>query len=467
MLLKAVAYCLDRYGLLLLNDAGPAVTGASLHRHQRGAAGQEDPHARSRSDLRDRWSSPTSFLRNVRLPAIALGAAAASPRSLIGGIYPAIVQQFRSSRTPSDKEAPYIGRNIEATRQAYGIDANGGTVNHARTTAPTPTSAAGRRCVNGHRRRSRTSACSTRPSSTPTFTPAPADPQRSTTSPRSSTSTGTRVNGRTAGLRRRGPRARRLDKLTGKQTNWLNRHTVYTHGYGFVAAPANTDRHRPGRRLRLHRPGGTARRPAPHQGRPAADLLRRADRRDYSIVGSTAGPRRRVRPAGSGQRATRHYRTPAPAACRSALLPPARCSRSTSARRTSCSPTWSTTTRRSSTSATRASGSRRSRRSSPSTATRTRRSSTAGSTWIVDGYTTSATYPYSQQVDLRATSPDSHDRTSGTALQAEQNINYIRNSVKATVDAYDGTVTLYEFDDNDPVLKAWNKAFGGNIIKPE
>ena len=43
----------------------------------------------------------------------------------------------------------------------------------------------------------------------------------------------------------------------------------------------------------------------------------------------------------------------------------------------------------------------------------------------------------------------------------------MRNSVKATVDAYDGTVTLYEFDDTDPVLKAWNKAFGGNLIKPK
>ena len=43
----------------------------------------------------------------------------------------------------------------------------------------------------------------------------------------------------------------------------------------------------------------------------------------------------------------------------------------------------------------------------------------------------------------------------------------MRNSVKATVDAYDGTVTLYEFDDQDPVLKAWNKAFGGNLIMPK
>ena len=46
---------------------------------------------------------------------------------------------------------------------------------------------------------------------------------------------------------------------------------------------------------------------------------------------------------------------------------------------------------------------------------------------------------------------------------ARQDINYIRNSVKATVDAYDGTVTLYEFDEQDPVLKTWKKAFRGTV----
>jgi uncharacterized membrane protein (UPF0182 family) len=85
--------------------------------------------------------------------------------------------------------------------------------------------------------------------------------------------------------------------------------------------------------------------------------------------------------------------------------------------------------------------------------------------WILDGYTTSSSYPYSQQVDLRqATSDATSDR--GTVLLDRQNVNYIRNSVKATVDAYDGTVSLYAFDDNDPVLKAWNQAFGGDIVKP-
>ena len=43
----------------------------------------------------------------------------------------------------------------------------------------------------------------------------------------------------------------------------------------------------------------------------------------------------------------------------------------------------------------------------------------------------------------------------------------MRNSVKATVDAYDGTVKLYQFDDQDPVLKAWNQAFGGHLITPK
>ena len=46
-----------------------------------------------------------------------------------------------------------------------------------------------------------------------------------------------------------------------------------------------------------------------------------------------------------------------------------------------------------------------------------------------------------------------------------QDVNYIRNSVKATVNAYTGKVTLYEFDQNDPVLKTWMKAYPG-IIQP-
>lgn len=86
--------------------------------------------------------------------------------------------------------------------------------------------------------------------------------------------------------------------------------------------------------------------------------------------------------------------------------------------------------------------------------------------WIVDGYTTSAGYPYSKKTTLSGATTDAltTNSTSITA-QADTSINYIRNSVKATVDAYDGTVSLYQWDTTDPVLKTWSKAFP-NSVKP-
>ena len=85
--------------------------------------------------------------------------------------------------------------------------------------------------------------------------------------------------------------------------------------------------------------------------------------------------------------------------------------------------------------------------------------------WIIDGYTTSAGYPYSQTTSLGTATTDAltANSTSITA-QSNRNINYIRNSVKATVDAYDGTVVLYQWDDKDPVLKTWMKAFPNTVI---
>jgi uncharacterized protein len=87
--------------------------------------------------------------------------------------------------------------------------------------------------------------------------------------------------------------------------------------------------------------------------------------------------------------------------------------------------------------------------------------------WIIDGYTTSAGYPYSQATSLSTATADAVtiNSTSITA-QTNQKVNYIRNSVKATVDAYDGTVSLYQWDEKDPVLKTWMKAFP-NTVKPK
>ncbi|HHY34013.1 MAG TPA: UPF0182 family protein [Firmicutes bacterium] len=66
--------------------------------------------------------------------------------------------------------------------------------------------------------------------------------------------------------------------------------------------------------------------------------------------------------------------------------------------------------------------------------------------WVIDAYTVSANYPYSQ--------PD-----------AETGVNYVRNSVKAVVDAYDGKVTFYRFDETDPIISTYQKIFPG-LLKP-
>lgn len=75
--------------------------------------------------------------------------------------------------------------------------------------------------------------------------------------------------------------------------------------------------------------------------------------------------------------------------------------------------------------------------------------------WIVDGYTTSLTYPNSQRISISGES---------TALgRPDDFVNYMRNSVKAVVDAYDGSVALYAWDDEDPILAAYSKAFPGSL----
>ena len=76
--------------------------------------------------------------------------------------------------------------------------------------------------------------------------------------------------------------------------------------------------------------------------------------------------------------------------------------------------------------------------------------------WVIDGYTTSDSYPYSTIVSLSQAIADANNETPRVALD---NINYIRNSVKATVDAYDGSVTLYAWDEEDPILQAWQKVY--------
>lgn len=72
--------------------------------------------------------------------------------------------------------------------------------------------------------------------------------------------------------------------------------------------------------------------------------------------------------------------------------------------------------------------------------------------WIVDGFTTTARYPYAQRANTDNLTP-------GSGL--DHNFNYVRNSVKAVVDAYTGDVRLFVIDPTDPIVRAWSKAFPG------
>jgi len=85
--------------------------------------------------------------------------------------------------------------------------------------------------------------------------------------------------------------------------------------------------------------------------------------------------------------------------------------------------------------------------------------------WIVDGYTTSNSYPNSERVNLAQVTADAQTSVGDTVVaQPQDDINYMRNSVKAVVDAYDGSVRLFAWDNDDPVLQTWRKAFP-NVVE--
>jgi len=73
-----------------------------------------------------------------------------------------------------------------------------------------------------------------------------------------------------------------------------------------------------------------------------------------------------------------------------------------------------------------------------------------GVQWVIDAYTSTSRYPYGQRIG-------NVQLSSQTGLSS--NSNYIRNSVKAVVDAYTGEVTFYVVDPDDPIVRAWRSAF--------
>ena len=84
--------------------------------------------------------------------------------------------------------------------------------------------------------------------------------------------------------------------------------------------------------------------------------------------------------------------------------------------------------------------------------------------WVQDAYTVTNRYPYSQQA--------STDRVDDRSGLKGLSFNYVRNSVKVVIDAYNGSMTFYVVDPKDPIVRAYQKAFpklftDGSTMSPE
>ena len=86
--------------------------------------------------------------------------------------------------------------------------------------------------------------------------------------------------------------------------------------------------------------------------------------------------------------------------------------------------------------------------------------------WVLDGYTMTDRYPNSERASFEEMTSDALTPAPSYVTLPTDQINYMRNSVKAVVDAYDGTVTLYEWE-SDPILEAWKQVFPDVVVDRE
>jgi uncharacterized membrane protein (UPF0182 family) len=461
VLLKAVAYILDRRALLLEQHVSPGLYGA----------GYTDVNALLPAKEILAYISivvaiailvfSNAVMRNLVWPGISLALLGISAVA-IGGIYPLAVQNFTVQPSLADKEAPYIARSINSTRDAFGI-ANTQISPYAAANLSPPTNLATDSSAQNVRLidPQLVSEAFTQQQQVRGFYDfgPKLDVDRYTIS----NSTKDYV----VGVREINDNA-----LTAQQQNWLNRHTVFTHGYGLVAAPANQV-------VCGGLPYFVSGFLGPNQqpGCASADaeipvsqprIYYGEQSTEYAIVGQS-DPNKKTefdRPQPTNSQAEERYTydgtggVPIGSFFRRLVF---------AIKNTESNFLLSDAINKDS-------------RLMYVRDPRSRVEKVAPFltidgdpypavvdgkiVWILDGYTTSDSYPYSQKVNLQQETRD-ETTNQGTFALARNNVNYIRNSVKATVDAYNGTVTLYQFDDQDPVLKAWNKAFGGHLIVPK
>lgn len=451
MALKAVAYWLDRYGFVLTGRS--KFTGASY----------ADVHAALPAKTILFWITiilalgvlASIWLRNAILPGIGFVVLLVLS-ILIGGIYPSIIQHVTVNPNASDKEAPYISRNIAATREGYDIvtskGSNGGTVTYSNYSAlSSPPVAAVDTTKNTNDATLNNIRILDPGVVGSTFTNL-----QKLLYPYGFANKLNVDRYDVGGVRHDyvvGARELVPGNLTGSLNNWINQHTVYTHGYGFVAAQAEKDITTGSTQFDEGDipPSGPLKLTQPQiyygQGMNA-----------YSIVGAKGRARefnggsnsKNVTYAGSGGVSLSGPLTKLAFALKyketNFIL----------------------------NDAVGANGAKIVFNRDPKSLVQKVApfltvdgapypfvdQQNGHMMWMIDGYTTMANFPYSERQSLS-------DLT-GTSLRRDQKntqINYIRNSVKATVDAYDGTVKLYRWDAKDPILKAWTKVFPG-LVKP-
>ncbi|MCW2589681.1 MAG: hypothetical protein JWQ86_2108 [Mycobacterium sp.] len=466
VLLKAFAYWLDRYELLSHTRGGKPFTGA----------GYTDINAVLPAKLILLAIAvicavavfSAVVLHDLRIPAIGVVLLLLSSL-IVGAGWPLIVEQFSVKPNAAQKESEYIGRSITATRQAYGLTEDVVTYRDysgdAQTTAQQV--AADRATTSNIRLLDPTIVA-------PAFTQFQQGknfyyfPDQLAID---------RYNGPDGNLRDFVVAARELnpDRLIDNQRDWINRHTVYTHGNGFIASPANTVRgvaNDPnqnggypeflasvvGANGSVVQPG-----PAPlDQPRIYYGPVISNTAADYAIVGKNGNDReydyetntetKNYTYGGTGgvpvgnwlartlfaaKFAERNFLFSDVIGPNSKIL----FNRDPTERVEAVAP-WLTTD------------------TGVYPAIVNKRM-----VWIVDGYTTLDNFPYSELTSLSSATADSNE-VGLNRLPLDKQVNYIRNSVKATVDAYDGTVTLYAQDEKDPVLQAWMNVFPGTV-KPK
>ncbi|WP_328352687.1 UPF0182 family protein [Mycobacterium sp. NBC_00419] len=466
VLLKAVAYWFDRYELLSHTRVGKPFTGA----------GYTDINAVLPAKLILMAIAvicaaavfSALFLRDLRIPAIGLVLLLLSSL-IIGAGWPMIVEQISVKPNAAQKESEYISRSITATRQAYGLTNESVTYRDYSGNAPaTAQQVASDRATTSNIRVLDPTIIS------PAFTQFQQGKNFYYFPDQLSID---RYVGPDGGLRDFVVAARELnpDRLIDNQRDWINKHTVYTHGNGFIASPANTVRgiaNDPnqnggypeflasvvGANGSVISPG-----PAPlDQPRIYYGPVIANTANDYAIVGKTGADReydyetntetKNYTYSGTGgvpvgnwlartvfaaKFAERNFLFSNVIGENSKIL----FNRDPAQRVEAVAP-WLTTD------------------STVYPAIVNKRM-----VWIVDGYTTLDNYPYSELTSLSSATADSNE-VALNRLAPDKQVSYIRNSVKATVDAYDGTVTLYAQDESDPVLKAWMSVFPGTI-KPK